>query len=742
MWSVVALLIGPGLPAELWGEAEKLTIPVDEPSAWHLRADYFSFDKRQGIYTARGHVSLRSQDQIITADEIRLDGLTRQAILEGNVRVEQGNDWLESERAYLDLKAQTGTIEQGRGFLAENHFYFNGARIEKLGAQTYHLERARFTTCDGEDPSWHFQTNDLRITVDGYGIARHSRFHVGPIPVFYTPYLVFPAKRTRQSGFLPPTFGDSERLGIYFNLPFFWAVSESTDATFYANYMHKRGLMPGAEFRYASSAKGKGVLRFDYLDDQEDDETRLRENLDLEDDPGLIDVSQERWWWRSKQDFSLPHGAYGKLDLDIVSDPTYLRVFDAGYNSWAESNFVFKETFGRGLINDDTVTTRESTLLLTKSWASHTLNSDFHYYQNLNKDEDETQLQQLPLIEYSATQQPLLAGPFFWEANAELVNYWRPEGTRGQRLDLFPRIALPLSMGRYLEVEPSVGLRETLYLINDFDEPENSTDSDDTFQSRELFDARLEVSTEIIRIFQRSGDSWTKTKHILRPEIIYDYGPKVSQDELPFFDTSDRVSNRNRITYSLTNFFVARLDEDRGKVGYQDFARVKFSQSYDLEEPEIEVETGVGSDRPFSNIFTQLDVTPANYLKLTYKNEWSPYDGDFKRNDLLVGVEDQRGDSIRVDYRDQRGEEGTTLLNEIDGRISVNLWGGVSLSYRNNYSFEQNQNIETNYMAEIKRQCWSISISYVDRPNDKRVMVGFTLLGVGGLAPQAVPYSF
>ena len=95
MWSVAALLITPGLPAELWGEAENLTISSDESSAWHLRADYFSFDKRQGTYTARGHVSLRSQDQIITADEIRLDGLTRQAILEGNVRVEQGNDWLE-----------------------------------------------------------------------------------------------------------------------------------------------------------------------------------------------------------------------------------------------------------------------------------------------------------------------------------------------------------------------------------------------------------------------------------------------------------------------------------------------------------------------------------------------------------------------------------------------------------------------------------------------------------------------
>jgi LPS-assembly protein len=742
IWFVMALLISPCLPVEVWGEAEDLIVPEDEPSPYHLRADYFSYDERQGIYTARGRVSLRSQDQVITADEIRLDGLTRQAILEGNVRVEQGNDWLESERAFLDLKKQTGTIEQGRGFLAENHFHFSGALIEKLGAQTYHLEKARFTTCEGENPSWHFRTSDLRITVDGYAFAKHSRFHLGPVPVLYTPYLAFPAKRTRQSGLLPPLFGNSDRLGAYFDLPFYWAISESTDATFYANYLSKRGLMPGAEFRYAASEKGKGVLRFDYIDDQEDSQTILEQNLRLEDEPGLIDVSQERWWWRSKQDYSLPHGAYGKLDLDLASDPTYLRVFDVGYNSWDESNDIFRANFGRGLINDPSVTTRESSLLLTKSWAAHTLNGNLHYFQNLNTAEDENQLQQLPLIDYSATRQPLLGGPLFWEANGVLVNYWREEGTRGQRLNLFPQVSLPLSVGRYLEVEPSVGFLETLYLVNDFDEPEDSTVRESTLQTRELFDARLEVSTEISRIFQRSDSSWSKIKHTIRPEVVYQYIPKVSQDELPFFDSTDRISNRNRITYSLTNFLVARLDREPGKVAYNDFARLKFSQSYNLEEPEIELETGIGSGRPFSNLLTQLDVTPGNYLELTYKNEWSPYDGDFKRNDLLLRLWDRRGDSIRIDYREQRDDDGRTLLNEIDGRLSVNLWGGVSLGYRNNYSFERNQNLENDYIVQINRQCWGISIVFRDNPDERWFMVGFNLLGVGGLTPQAVPVGF
>jgi LPS-assembly protein len=732
MCLVVALLISPGLPAELWGGAETLTVPSGDSSSWHLRADHFTYDERQGIYTARGQVSLRSGDQLITADEIRLDALTRQAILEGHVRIEHGDDWLESDRAFLDLKAQTGTIEQGSGFLSENHFYFGGAHIEKLGAQTYHLKQARFTTCDGENPSWHFRTSDLRITVDGYGVAKHGRFHLGPVPVLYTPYLTFPAKRTRQSGFLPPRFSISDRLGTDVDLPYFWAISESTDATFYAHYMTKRGLMPGAEFRYAASAKGKGVLRFDYLDDQEDEQTLLRESSELESAPGLIGVFKERWWLRSKQDFTLPHGVQGRIDLDFVSDPDYLRIFDTGYSSWEESNAVFKRTFGRGLINDDTITTRESSLLLNKTWSSQTLNGELHYFQNLNDDLDEFQLQQLPLVTYSATQQPILGGPFFWEANAAYVNYWRPEGTRGQRLDLLPRAALPLRLSNYLEFEPSVGVRETLYYIDKFDQAVDSSRSDSTFQSRELFDARLELSTEVRRIFQMSGDFWTKTRHGMRPEIIYEYIPKVDQEELPFFDSTDRVSNRNRITYSLTNFFVARLDRGPEKVAYQDFARIKFSQFYDFDEPKT------GPDRPFSNVFTQVDLTPLSYLQLTYKNEWSPYDGDFKVQDVTANLWDQRGDKIWLDYKQQRDEDGRRLLDEIDGTLSINLWGGVSFSFRSNYSFEQRQNLETNYIVEIKRQCWGIYLAFVDKPNDRKFMVGFTLLGVGGLAPQTI----
>jgi LPS-assembly protein len=522
------------------------------------------------------------------------------------------------------------------------------------------------------------------------------------------------------------------------DLPFYWAISDATDATFYAHYMSKRGLMSGGEFRYAASEESKGVMRFDYLDDQAQTDTLRAEGF-REVTPGFSGDYHNRWWWRSKQDFVLPDGVLGKMDLDFVSDRDYLREFQTGFGTFNESNRMFEGTFGRGLVNDDTVTTRESSLQFSKTWGTQFLNADFHYFENLDRTQDETTLQQLPSLSYSASRQRFFGGPFFYQADASYVDYWRPEGTRGHRLDLQPRLDLPLRWGQ-VDVDPSAGVRETAYLIEDYDEPEGSSIERKRFQSRELYDLRLATSTELMRVFHTDGEGGTAIKHTVKPEIDYEYIPTQDQETLPSFDGTDRIAGVNLITYSVTNFFVARLPHEPGKFSYLDLARVKLSQSYDLNEAKREVSADSLPRRPFSNVSLEVDLTPQNYLDLTYRGEWSPYDGSFKRNDVQARLWTPRGDSLGIDYRQQLGEPGQTPLNEIDGTLSAQLWGGFSFHFREDYSFTLGQNLESDYLIELKRQCWGLSFSYVDKPDDRRFMIGFTLYGVGEVQPQGIGY--
>ena len=701
---------------------------------WHLEADEFTYDSRQGLYTARGNVILRSGDRTIKADEMRLDALTHRAILEGHVRFQRGGDWLEGERANVDLDEEAGTIEQGQGFLAKNHFYFGGPVVEQLEPEVYHIESGTFTTCDGKDPSWHFRASDLEVTVDGYGFAQNARFYAGPVPILYTPYLVFPAKTERQSGFLPPQLGHSSRLGWFVDLPFYWVISDSADAALYTNYMSENGLMEGAEFRYAASEKSKGLLRFDYIHDL-DPLTRSEEGEDYnETAPGLLGYFQDRWWWRSKQDFTLPMAMTGKFDVDVVSDPYFLREFNAGFNRFAESKTAFQRTFGRNFLNDETSTFRESTLQANKTWFTQSVNVDFHYYDNLDRAEDGNTLQGLPLITYGAVQQSILGGPFFWQADSSYVDFYRPNGTRGQRLDLQPRVALPLRWAPYLDLQPSVGVRETLYLTDEFEGDSNNGVNYNQTESRELYDFQVKASTDLSRIFATDLGSWRKMRHTVRPEVVYDYVPSVNQDHLPSFDSVDRIPDENLVTYGFTNFFTAKIEPEEGKPTYREVAWLRLSQSYSFDENQGNVfgET-VEQEHRFSDIGLEVNLTPAQYFSLTYQSLWSPYDTAFNRHTLTTSLSDPRGDSLSVNYTKKEDLEGNTVVNEIDGRLTVQLIGGLTFMVRRNYSYTLNQNIETDYQLTLMRQCWGVVVDYIEKPNDQTIAVSFTLTGIGQL---------
>jgi hypothetical protein len=120
-------------------------------------------------------------------------------------------------------------------------------------------------------------------------------------------------------------------------------------------------------------------------------------------------------------------------------------------------------------------------------------------------------------------------------------------------------------------------------------------------------------------------------------------------------------------------------------------------------------------------------------VNLTYKNEYSFYDDEFKRHSLVSSFWDHRGDRMEVDYSRALDQGGQTIVDEIDAKVLLRLWGGVSFKYRNNYSFDNNKSIKTEFILTVQRQCWGVSAGYIDTPEDKRVVVGFSLYGLGDL---------
>ena len=77
-------------------------------------------------------------------------------------------------------------------------------------------------------------------------------------------------------------------------------------------------------------------------------------------------------------------------------------------------------------------------------------------------------------------------------------------------------------------------------------------------------------------------------------------------------------------------------------------------------------------------------------------------------------------------------------MDEIGVKLTLNLWEGITFNMRSDYDLNNKKNIESEYNIMIQRQCWGISVSYVDDPgaDERRVALGISLYGVGELQTQ------
>ena len=705
----------------------------DDPTQpWKIAADEITHNRQKNQYSASGNVVISKTGRRITADRIEFNRDTMTILAEGHIVMTAGNDILTGSRMEINLKSETGYIVDGTIFAAETQFRVAGDRIEKTGPAKYAITGASVTTCDGDTPAWRITCDSLDVTVEGYGVARGAAFWIRSVPVFYSPYMAFPVKLERQTGLLIPQFSVSERKGIEFNQPLFWAINRETDATFYWHHMQDRGEKIGAEYRYMASDRTFGTIMADGFEDRKiDDGTPDNTRKWGYPDDDYIRTNTDRYWFRMKNDVDFGTGKSAKVDMDLVSDQDYLKEFQEGYTGWNETNSYYTNVFGRGVDGEDDPV-RLNLANFNKRGAVYSFNADLRWHDNvINRRQDlpDATLQEMPRIDLSGSRRPIKNTPLFFDGVAEYVHFYRQDGQTGHRVDLYPRAYWPMNYRHYVTVEPSAGIRETLWTI-DRQDPASSGGS--RTHARPLYDLRLDTNTEVFRVFSSPFEDGGKLRHIMRPQVIYEYIPNQDQSDLPSFDSTDRIEPANRFTYLLINTLTARSATSRRKdtadtlgatgYDYHQFLRFQLEQSYDINE------AGTPDPRPFSPIFGLLQLDPRRYLTMRADGNWSVYDKEFLTGNFNVGLWNNRGDRLFVEYRYDRA-----ITDSIYTRAQVE-----AAPYLTAYgAYERNLRDDADLRREIgflfKRQCWSIDLRYTDEILDRSITFQINLNGLGGL---------
>ena len=728
---ILFILISTPVSASAEGQSKLLKDDPKEP--WHIVADEIHYDYKANQYVAIGNVTITKQDKKLSADYVRFDQKDMKAFADGHAIMTAGQDILTGSSMEMDLNAETGTIYNGTIFLQENHFYIKGDKLKKVGKDSYTADKASITTCDGDRPAWKITGRNLKITIEGYGFVKHAALWAKKIPVLYTPFLVFPVKLKRQSGLLPPQLGYSDRKGTEYNQPFYWAINQSSDATFYAHHMGRRGEKLGLEYRYILDEKSKGTLMYDFLNDRKVDDGSFdsSKNWGYEDDD-VLRPNSDRYWFRMKHDQALPFEFFAKLDIDIVSDQDYLQEFKSGYTGFSETSAYFLKTFGRDL-DDYNDPVRVNRFNLNRIWSLYSLNAELRWYDNViirRQEETDTTLQKLPLIEFDGARQRIYSSPFYFDLDSEYTYFYREDGPRGQRIDAYPRIYLPYNFNNYFTFEPSVGLRGTVWHLD----KEEFSPSDEKTLYRGIYDTKLDLFSEVYRIYPGIGNYLDRIKHTVRPQIVHDFIPELNQDKYPSFDELDRITKQNLVTYSITNTFTSRskiyeqnidssLKEEISSpisYTYNQFLRFKLQQSYDINKEKED------DPEPFSPIFGELDITPVRYFSIDADANWSHYDRRFRSHNVAATFWDKRGDRLFVEHRYSTNSVEsiyTDFLFKVSDKLSMHT------DYERNLLNKKDIKFGLGFLYQT--QCWSLNFDYIDEENDRRYEFMINLFGIG-----------
>ncbi len=556
----------PAPPAPTARQRTEFKLPFPEESGGGVAvgsAETLSFE-RESTAVLSGDVEIRYKEITLRAAEVAVDLQTRVLTALGGVTIDQGPQRLAGESAVYDLENKTGTLTRATAYV-DPDFYFSGEELQKTGDLTYEIKNGTLTACKDEVPDWSFRMKQARVEVEGYAHIRGASMRVKNVPVLYIPYIVWPAKRERASGFLIPQPGYSNRRGASVSLAYFQTLGRSYDTTIFADLYSKDFLGLGNELRWRPTEGTEGWFEGYAIRDPERAEG-------------------DEWRWKLRLDATttdLPWNMRGALAYRKYSDFDYLGDFEREI----DRNTV-RSVLSRGFVSGNWGTQSLNLLVEDRETFINPLNSVIQ--------------RRLPEVEYKLRPTRLGKLPLYVDLDSSLafldVRRSATYDAGYGRFDVQPNLQANVLSLPWLSASVNGGYRYTWYgdsLCDSDLAGENPCDplAGTTFVGESLSRTLPVAGAQIVgpsfsRIFNTQIGRFGKFKHVIEPRFIYSYLGEIEQKEVrrtPLFDEVDAFAAGNVGRVVLFNRLLAKpLDEKKGSA--REILSLKLSRFYSFDE--------------------------------------------------------------------------------------------------------------------------------------------------------------
>ncbi|MGT5082248.1 LPS assembly protein LptD [Escherichia coli] len=520
------------------GDTNDLPVTIN---ADHAKGDY----PDDAVFT--GSVDIMQGNSRLQADEVQLHQKeapgqpepVRTVDALGNVHYDDNQVILKGPKGWANLNTKDTNVWEGDYQMVGRQGRGKADLMKQRGENRYTiLDNGSFTSCLPGSDTWSVVGSEIiHDREEQVAEIWNARFKVGPVPIFYSPYLQLPVGDKRRSGFLIPNAKYTTTNYFEFYLPYYWNIAPNMDATITPHYMHRRGnIMWENEFRYLSQA-GAGLMELDYLPSDK-----------VYEDEHPNDDSSRRWLFYWNHSGVMDQVWRFNVDYTKVSDPSYFNDFDNKYGSSTDGYATQKFSVGYAVQNfNATVSTKQFQVFSEQNTSSYSAEPqlDVNYYQND-------------------------VGPFDTRIYGQAVHFvnTRDDMSEATRVHLEPTINLPLS-NNWGSINTEAKLLATHYQQTNLDwyNSRNTTKLDESV-NRVMPQFKVDGKMVFERDMEMLAPGYTQT---LEPRAQYLYVPYRDQSDIYNYDSSllqsdysglfrdrtygglDRIASANQVTTGVTS---------------------------------------------------------------------------------------------------------------------------------------------------------------------------------------------
>jgi LPS-assembly protein len=498
------------------------------------------------MYYANGHVDVHYENSRLRADHMEYDSETQVVTAHGNVQLDYQTQHVEADDGRYELRTGRGTFHHVRAtfalqrrplptlLISSNPLYAEAEEVERIDEQTYELRNAWLTVCEPGRPTWKFYAPKASVRLQKSVHLENGNFRLMTVPILYLPYASFPAEKGRDSGFMIPAPGHSSQKGYILGDAYYWAPKDWVDATVGGDYFSSRGWSQKGEVRMRPWEGARLEATYFGVIDRGLEQTNA---------PPINQGGHEMHFGFESP---LPDGWRAVADLNELSSLTF--------------RLAFAETFTQA-VNSEV----RDTAFLTNNFHGFSFNVAALSYENFLSASPQSTitLRSAPEARFSSVDQapfPNLPLYFSFDVFTGAVHKGEtvtPFETPGfvQRSEFAPSVTMPLHGGPWLSVTPSFTLRSTYY---------GGELQSGGFVDHAFFRTTEELSVDIRppTLERVWGNSDTKWKHVIEPDVLYRYVTGVHDfDRIIRFDEDETLTNTNEVEYGITQRLYRRDDD-------------------------------------------------------------------------------------------------------------------------------------------------------------------------------------